>query len=141
MSENYQDTVNSIDRLIEETITTLRDKFIEDHYSEEVIDDVVEKLRHQYATQGIRIRVIPAPTKKATVKKEKESLKWVTHPGDSNFSYTEDFILTNGIPLRNNKTCVIVGAIDDEGPQELVSKDIATCATFGCKAQITKIGS
>lgn len=140
MSEQYQNSVEWISALMEETMVDLRNTFIENQYSEEIIEDAITKLQQQYASPGIRIRVIPAPAKKkTTVKKENESLKWITHPGDNTFSYTEDFSLTNGIPLRNNKTYVIIGAIDNDGIQELITQDIATCARYGCKAQITKI--
>lgn len=140
MSEQYQKSVEWISSLMEETMADLRNTFIENQYSEEIIEDAIAKLQQQYVNPGIRVRVVPAPAKKKTnVKKESETLKWITHPGDDNFSYTEDFNLINGIPLRKNKTFVIIGAINNDGVQELMTQDIATCARYGCKAQITKI--
>ena len=139
MSDQFKDSVDVINSLMEQTMTELRNTFIANNYSDSVMDDSIEKLRDIYNEKGIRIRVIPSSSKKKVTDKKGTNLICIDHPGDNVYSYTKDFSLTNGIPLRITKSGVIVCAINDEGIQELVPQDVVTCAKYSCKAQITKV--
>ena len=54
MSDQFKDSVDVINSLMEQTMIELRNTFIAKAYSDSVIDDSIEKLRDIYNEKGIR---------------------------------------------------------------------------------------
>ena len=56
---------------------------------------------------------------------------WVVHPDDENYSYSTNFKLANGFPLKDNSTGKVVMVVTDEETVPLTVKDAKVAQSFG----------
>jgi hypothetical protein len=113
-----------------------------------------------YVDAGIKVRKKPAPRQKtqkdekvakmqpidvlkASQKKKMQSvtdaIKWTTHPDDDKYSYSTDFQLARGFPVKNNKTGKIEGVVTDKETLPITVEDVQVAMQYHLECDFESI--
>lgn len=112
---------------------------------------------NKYVDGGVKVRKKPAPRPKAPKAPPKDKpvdiLKaasrklnsltnntvWVVHPESDEFSYTTNFKLATGYPVRNNMTHKVVSVVNDDATAPLTVKDAKIALGLGLEVDYDSV--
>lgn len=134
-SNNLKDLNESSELLIEEILSILQSRSIEESVSEDVVLSCMSSLKSKYSKPLGRLLVHTTTVPRKNKVAFKKTVKWFEHPGSAKYAITKDFMIDEKYPIKELNSEFIVGTIDEDGSYLLTKSEHISCAKGGYKSK------